>query len=58
MNEKDKDLDKVFAKIEEEEARAGKTGSDSHDVAQAIADSDVLVLVDEFSWLLSDDGVE
>jgi hypothetical protein len=47
MNDKETDLDAVFAKIEEEEAKAGKAGSGSQDVVQAIADSDGLVLVDE-----------
>lgn len=47
MNDQAKDLDEVFARIEEEEAKAGKAGSGSQDVVQAIADSDGLVLVEE-----------
>jgi hypothetical protein len=47
MTEQNRDLDALFARIEEEEARAGKAGSGSQDVVQAIADSDGLVLVDE-----------
>ena len=47
MHNQEQDLDAVFAKIEEDEARAGKAGSGSQDVVQAIADSDGLVLLDE-----------
>ena len=47
MNDNGQELDNIFARIEEEEARVGKAGTGAQDVVQAIADSDGLVLVDE-----------